>query len=188
MKNNAANRDVVKMTSKEILSLEISDDNTVRQKSQDYIDELLELPMDSRSEKNLKLFKEKMQGNHKEEIQFSSVAPANGVDGELDHHDDAHSDMDSSHKNDEEDGSEVGDDAEKSPNRENSERDSQNQTSDDGPSELNESTVETPVQKENIEEASSAKKRTLAEDANVSTSDTIAPRESYYTSNDVMNF
>ncbi|XP_037047137.1 condensin complex subunit 3-like isoform X4 [Bradysia coprophila] len=83
MKTNAANRDVLKIASKEILSLDISDDNAVRQTSQEYVDDLLEMPMDSKTEKNLKSFNERMKGNCPAEIQFSSVAPATGVDGEI---------------------------------------------------------------------------------------------------------
>lgn len=84
MKNNSTNREVLRITSKEILSLEISDDNSVRQTCQKYLNELLEMPTDLKTEKNLKSFDEKMKGNNPADIQFSSVAPANGVDGEID--------------------------------------------------------------------------------------------------------
>lgn len=84
LKENAANRDVIKIVSKEILLLEVSDNNAVRQTSQEYVEELLQMPMDLKTEKNLKLFNEKMKGNCPADIQFSSVAPAvNDIDGEI---------------------------------------------------------------------------------------------------------
>lgn len=191
MKTNADNREVLKIASKEILSLEISDENAVRKKSQDYVTELLEMPMDSKTEKNLKSFKEKMQGNCPADIQFSSVAPASGVDVEIDlleNDDQAQSDMDSSNKNDEdvEENSELGgtDDVEKSSTNENTEGDKQTETPEDGQSESNDSIVEPPpVQIENIEPTIDASKLLTSE--NLTITNATPARDQYYTSNEV---
>lgn len=167
MKNNATNREVLKVTSKEILSLDISDDTTVRKTTQAYVNELLELPMDLKTEKNLKSFKEKMQGNCPADIQFSSVAPATGIDGEVDldqlpnDDDQAQSDADSSNKNDE-DAESTTDDVEKTSNNDNADGDKQSETPDDGQSESNDSVAEPPVQIENVDRTSDARIRLLA--------------------------
>lgn len=194
MKTSADNRDVLKIASKEILSLEISDDTAVRKKSQEYVNELLEMPMDSKTEKNLKLFKEKMQGNCPADIQFSSVAPANGTrvdDGEIDqleNDDQAQSDVDSSNKNDEdtEENSDLGvpDDLEKSARIENAEGDQPTGTPEDGRSESNDSIVESPVQTENVEPTMNKSKRvTTLIEANINAASPA--RERYNTSNEV---
>lgn len=181
MKNNATNREVLKITSKEILLLDISDEHSVRQKSQDYINELLEMPMDSKTEKNLKSFKEKMKGNCPADIQFSSVAPAAGIEGEteqVDNDDPAQSDNDE----DMDDSSDLGgtnDDGEKSSNNENIEGDKQTESAEDGQSESNDSVSEPSVQNQSVEQTGNGKKRLLTKDP------TTPGKEPYYTSNEV---
>lgn len=182
MKNNATNREVLKITSKEILLLDISDENAVRQKSQEYIDELLEMPMDSKTEKNLKSFKEKMKGNCPADIQFSSVAPATGIEGETDHVD--NDDQAQSDNDEDMDGSSdlggTNDDGEKSSNNENIEGDKQTELTDDGQSESNDSTSEPSVQNQSVGQTSNGKKKRLL------TKDPITPgKEIYYTSREV---
>lgn len=194
MKNNAANRDVLKITSKEILSLDISDDSAVRQTLHEFVDELLDMPMDLKTEKNFKSFKEKLRGNCPADIQFSSVAPANGVDGEidqLDNDDVTQSDNDSSNKIDEDGEESVNDDVDggKSLNNENAEPDKQTTTVDDGESESNDSAIEPPVQTENVEQINNAKNQlisnTTVEPTDNDGNDGTPARETYCTSNEV---
>lgn len=192
MKTNSMNREVLKVTSKEILSLEVSDDTDIRQTCQEHAKEILEMPMDLKTEKNLKLFVEKMKGNCLADIQFSSVAPANGVDGEIDEN--AHSDAESSNKIDDDDAeenSEVGG-ATTSSGDKSKPTDSQ----DDNQSDANDCNVEQPVEMENTQPTSETEKTTIVEEVqatenNKSTpttqqcSDVSPVNASYYSSNEV---
>ncbi len=162
MKNNATNREVLKITSKEILSLDISDDNAVRQTSQKYVEELLDMPMDSKTEKNLKSFNEKMKGNCPADIQFSSRAPANGVDGEIEideMENEPQSDDDNSNKNGEDAEENSNDGAKDDGNKSSNPTEKTPGDSEDGQSESNDDSVEQPIQ--NTKPKDNAKKHPL---------------------------
>lgn len=201
MKNNATNRELLKITSKEILALDISDDNEIRNKLQEYVDQLLEMPMDSKTEKNLKLFKEQMQGNRTKDIQFSSVAPANRVDGDVDEIENdgqVPSDDESVSEND------VRNTEKNSDNNENPEKSSINSNDEntidgdkekegqeeDGASESNESIV-VPPEKENENPIENVEQRTPNKRKRVPPEDSteiLSPAKIYYSSNEVILF
>lgn len=198
MKDKSTNREVMKITAKEILTLDISDDNQLRQTLQDDVDELLELPMDSKTEKHLKLFKEQMQGNRPKDIQFSSVAPANRVDSELENDDPLPSEDESINKDDEERTDDGGtaaensnesisnDNTDESVNKENTNKNGQaNETQDDGGSESNESinTSENSSVGNAKTKKQNKRKRLFTEEAN--SKDASPAKMACYTSNEV---
>lgn len=201
MKDNTNNREVMKITAKEILTLDISDDNPLRQTLLDDVNELLEFPMDSKTEKHLKLFKEQMQGNRPKDIQFSSVAPAN-ADGELENDEPVQSEDESINKDDEERTDDDGGNAvtnsneslssdnteDESVNKENTNKNGQaNVTQEDAASESNDSVVTSENSVENVENDTTKKrnkrKRLFTEEP--SNKDVSPAKMACYSSNEV---
>lgn len=81
MDRNSADKKSLNVISKEILLLTLSDDTDLRLNLRDLVDHLLQQSLHKETEKNLKLFKQKlMQQNGTEILQFSSIRPADGVE------------------------------------------------------------------------------------------------------------
>lgn len=75
MSDNLSNRDLLRLLTKSLLMLEISDDPVLRKDLIASVDRMLEQTLESRTEKNLNMLKQSLEGNRiAGEITFSSTA------------------------------------------------------------------------------------------------------------------
>lgn len=75
MFDNLANRDLLRLLTKSLLMLEISDDPVLRKDLIASADRMLEQTLELKTERNLSTFKQSLEGNHTaEQITFSSTA------------------------------------------------------------------------------------------------------------------
>lgn len=72
--DNIENKELIKLLSKEMLTLELSDDDVSTGNIKMALDKLAEITMDPKCESNLKSFREMLNGTFKKQLTFSSLA------------------------------------------------------------------------------------------------------------------